>query len=364
MLAVGVAAFFTLGLIQAMYGPAFPLFQARFGVDTGAVGLIASVHFLGSALAPFLVGLALRRVSVRRAVVVSLLILAAGVSGVGLAPSWSLAVTAALVGGLGLGGVSACLNAAYAARGTRPVNLVNAVFGVGSMVSPLLVVSLGQAGLEGPFLVVALTAVLTLAVARVWGVPDIASAGGTAGGQAAVTTVAPGLMLVFALMLAVYVGLEAGYGAWTVRYLDSRGLPGAALVLSGFWGGITLGRVLTGMFGPRVHPASLVIGSAALVTACAVAAVVPLFAPGASILAGLALGPVFGSMLAWASQLMPARQVPFLLTAGSAGGVLLPFLMGQGVVGFGPLAVPVMLALLGTVLFVLSVFTRRRTGAE
>ncbi|CAM3430990.1 MFS transporter [Deinococcus deserti] len=353
-----MAAFFTLGLIQAMYGPAFPMFQARFGVDTGAVGLIASVHFLGSSLAPFLVGLALRQVSARRVVVASLLILAAGVSGVALAPSWGLAVTAAFVGGLGLGGVSACLNAAYAAQGTRPVNLVNAVFGIGSMVSPLLVVSLGEGGLGGPFLAVALSAALTLLVARIWGVPGIPAVTGAGAGE---VTITPRLMLVFAVMIGVYVGLEAGYGAWTVRYLDSRGLPGAALVLSGFWGGITLSRVLTGMFGARVHPAWLVIGSAAFVTVCALSALIPLLAPGASVLAGLALGPVFGSMLAWASRVMPARQVPFLLTAGSAGGVLLPFLMGQGVAAFGPLAVPLTLATLGSVLLVLSMLTLRHT---
>ena len=62
--------------------------------------------------------------------------------GVVLAPAWPLAVASAFLGGFGLGGVSACLNAAYASVGARAVNLVNAVFGVGSMIAPLLVVSL------------------------------------------------------------------------------------------------------------------------------------------------------------------------------------------------------------------------------
>ncbi|WP_230296141.1 MFS transporter, partial [Deinococcus sp. 6GRE01] len=137
LLATGTAAFFTLGLIQAMYGPSFPLFQARYGVSTAGVGVIASAHFLGSAIAPPLVGLLLRRLSVRAGMSFSLLVLAAGMLGVVFAPTWALAVAAAFVGGLGLGGVSACLNAAYASVGARAVNLVNAVFGVGSMVSPL-----------------------------------------------------------------------------------------------------------------------------------------------------------------------------------------------------------------------------------
>ncbi|MCD0170887.1 MFS transporter, partial [Deinococcus sp. 23YEL01] len=95
LLATGTAAFFTLGLIQAMYGPSFPLFQARYGVSTAGVGVIASAHFLGSAIAPPLVGLLLRRLSVRAGMSFSLLVLAAGMLGVVFAPTWALAVAAA-----------------------------------------------------------------------------------------------------------------------------------------------------------------------------------------------------------------------------------------------------------------------------
>ncbi|MDK2014812.1 MFS transporter, partial [Deinococcus sp. 43] len=106
---------------------AFGLFQARFGVSTASVGVIASAHFLGAAVAPPLMGLLLRRVSVRAGVSWSLLLLALGVTGVVFAPAWPLAVASAFLGGFGLGGVSACLNAAHASVGSRAVNLVNAV---------------------------------------------------------------------------------------------------------------------------------------------------------------------------------------------------------------------------------------------
>lgn len=283
LLGAGAAAFFTLGVIQAMYGPAFAFFQARFDVDTAAVGWIASVHFLGSALAPPLTGVALTRFSLRRVVVFGLLVLAAGVGLVGFAPLWNLALAGALVGGLGLGTVSAALNAAYASVGTRAVNLVNAVFGLGSIAAPLVVAGLAPRSLALPFLVVAGLSALTLGLVRLWGIPAMQPA------PAQTAAARPGVQLgLFAFLIAAYVGLEAGFGAWLARHLDGVGLAGSAFILSGFWAGLTLGRIITGAVGARVSPPRLVLGSAVFVTLCAVAAIRPALAPASYLLAGLA----------------------------------------------------------------------------
>ncbi|MDL2345947.1 MFS transporter, partial [Deinococcus sp. MIMF12] len=153
----------------------------------------------------------------------------------------------ALVGGVGLGAVSAAINAAYASIGTRAANLVNAVFGVGSILAPLLVLGLGGLSLAWPFVVVAGLSLLTVVATRIWGVPGLRPP--TAGTQAA----RPGPLLgLFALMLGLYVGMEVGFGAWLARHLGSVGFAAPALILSGYWGGLTLGRVLTGLAGGRV----------------------------------------------------------------------------------------------------------------
>lgn len=356
LLAPGATAFLMLGVLQAMYGAAFPLLQTRYGVGAASVGLVASAHFLGSSVAPPLVGLALARQSVRRVVVGSVLVLIAGVTGVALAPAWGLVVAAALVGGLGLGGVSAALNTAYAGIGTRAVNLVNAVFGVGSILSPLLVAALGTWFLGGPFLVVAGLGLATLAAVRLWGVPDLPPPVTT---QA---TARPGLpLLLFALLLATYVGLEVGFGAWLARHLDALGFATPALILSGYWAGLTAGRVLTGLFGGRVPPPVLVLMAAGLTTLAALTATVPVLAPAAYVLAGVSLGPVFGTVLAWMTRCLPARQVPSLLIAGSLGGMLAPAGLGVLVARSGPGSVPLALTALGAVLTVLVVLTARVT---
>ncbi|ANE44804.1 MFS transporter [Deinococcus puniceus] len=356
LLGAGAAAFFTLGVIQAMYGPAFAFFQTRFDVGTAAVGWIASVHFLGSALAPPLTGVALTRFSLRRVVVFGLLILAAGVGLVAFAPLWNLALAGALVGGLGLGTVSAALNAAYASVGTRAVNLVNAVFGLGSIAAPLVVAGLAPRSLALPFLVVAALSALTLGLVRLWGVPAMQAA------PAQAVAARPGVQFgLFAALIAAYVGLEAGFGAWLARHLDGVGLANSAFILSGFWAGLTLGRVITGAVGARVSPPRLVLVSAVLVAVCALAASLTPLAPFAYLLAGLALGPIFGTTLAWMTHTLPARLIPFLLVAGSAGGILMPILLGVLYSRSGPAAVPAALAVLGAVLVALVAATARLT---
>ncbi|EYB68312.1 major facilitator superfamily transporter [Deinococcus phoenicis] len=356
LLAPGAAAFLTLGVLQAMYGAAFPLFQERYGVGAAVVGWVASAHFMGSAVAPPLAGAALTRVSLRTVVAGSTLVLAAGVTGVALAPTWAAAVAGALLGGLGLGGVSAALNAAYASIGTRAVNLVNAVFGVGSILSPLLVFALGPRSLAWPFLVVAALSLGTLLVTRVWGVPALRPPDRTG------TAARPGLSFVlFALLIGVYVGLEVGFGAWLARHLEGGGHARPALILSGYWAGLTAGRVLTGLLGERVAAPRLVLAAALLATLTALAATLPPLAPLAYVLAGVSLGPVFGTTLAWMTRSLPAVLVPYLLVAGSLGGVLAPAGLGVLFARFGGGAVPLTLAALGLVLTGLVLLTTRVT---
>ncbi|WP_027464200.1 MFS transporter [Deinococcus ficus] len=340
VLAAGLASFLTLGVIQAMYGPAFPLFQERFGVDTAGVGVIASAHFLGSASAPPLVGVLLAWVSLRRIVVAGLVLLALGVTGVALAPSWPLAVACALLGGFGLGNVSAGLNSAYGSLGTRHANLVNACFGLGSMLAPLLVAGLGRTAALPvaalPFLAVAVLGAAALVVIRVWNVPAIQARPEVEAQRPSV-----GLFALFAALLFMYVFLEVGYGAWAARYLEALGVGGAALIVSGYWLAMTAGRLLAGVVGGRWQPGTLVLGSAGLALGFTALLFVKPLAALACLGAGLALAPVFGTTLAWMTASLPVRWVPPLLVAGSVGGAAAPWLVGQLVARFGAGAVPV-----------------------
>lgn len=359
LLGAGGAAFFAMGVLQPLYGPLFPYFQVQFDVNTASVGLIASAHFVGSAVAPPLAGVLLRQLSTRRVVVGALLTLMLGVLGVGLAPSWAVAVGAAVLAGVGFGAVSATMNAVLASAGTRAINFANAVFGLASILAPLVAEKLAPLGLVWPFLLVVALSGVSLVAARVWGLPTLPRpATEVAVGQVR------GPLALFVVMLVCYVGLEVGFGAWGGKHLQGVGFLNSALILSLYWGGFTLGRALASAFGARVQPATLVLGCVLLATLAAVGATAPSLAPFMYPLAGLALGPVFGTAMVWAAQVLPVRLLPFLLVSGSVGGILVPALLGLGFARLGPAAVPAGLTALGAVLCVLVVVTRRQAGAS
>ena len=126
---------------------------------------------------------------------------------------------------------------------------------------------------------------------------------------------------------------------------------------------LTVGRVLTGVFAGRVGAPRVVLSCGAALVALALVMRVPALAPLAVILSGLALAPVFGTTLAWLSQVLSARLVPLLLVAGSLGGVLSPWLLGQAFARFGAGAVPVTLAVLAALMLLFTALARRGARA-
>ena len=184
-----------------------------------------------------------------------------------------------------------------------------------------------------------------------WGVPNIHVPAGSVPDRPLLGREIRQLLL-FALLLGLYVALEVGFGAWGGKHLESLGLRGSALVISGYWGGLTAARILTGFFGGRLHPARLILGGAVLAAGCALVTALgqPQLAALAYILAGFALGPIFGTTLAWLTHSLPARLIPFLLLSGSLGGVLMPTLLGWLYARSGAGTVPLGLLVVGALL--------------
>ena len=352
-------AFLSMRGLQAVYGPALPFIQQKFGVSGEGVALVASVHFLGSAVAPLLTGVALSRFSTRRLANTGILTLLLGVILVALAHNWTLALLGALTGGLGLGVVSAVLNTAYASLGTRPSNAVNAVFGLGSLISPLIVLGTAPTSLSVPFLVIAALALLTLIAITRWNVPEVPREP-TSSGPPVRTPVLP--VLLFSVLLCTYVALEVGFGAWIAAHLGSLGWAKPALITSAYWAGLTVGRILTRLWGQRFPARQVVLTAAATATLAALLATfAPALAAPAYVLAGLAAGPIFPTALVWLTQELPSRLVPFLLVSGSVGGVISPALIGWMHSQGGPAAIPATLLVLAVLLLSVILLTTRVT---
>ncbi|MFZ5622725.1 MAG: MFS transporter [Pseudomonadota bacterium] len=170
------------------------------------------------------------------------------------------------------------------------------------------------------------------------------------------------LLWLYGAVLLIHVGVHSGLAGWTSSYLTrTTGLDAAqgALVTAGFWLATTLGRVVgAGLMG-RVAPLRIlrfflggaVLGSLLLVVSTGSA---PL-SVAALLLVGLGHAPVFASMVGLAASLFP--QSPgtagsLVMTLGTVGGMLLPWLQGVLLAGPGPRA-GVALTAAGTVAMLL-----------
>ena len=373
LMALGLLAFLHIGGLQATYGPSFAALQARYAVDVAEVGMSVSAHFFGAFVGTLLAGAAVARFGYRRLLVSGSLLMASGSVAVGLAPTWILALLGALLGGLGYGLSVVLYNflfaRVFADRGAAAVNLINGTFGVGAVLAPAMV-GLATAALvarEGAQVALVtplvfggsalLGMVVAAGAARIpWLPPPQSRQAAAAGMRGALPLVA---VTLFAGVFFVYVAVEVSTAAWAPTHVAGQLGPAlAALAASVFWIAMTIGRFAAAAVGARVRPRDLVLASSALGLVGVLIAQAPGLALVGYAAAGLALGPVFPTSVAWVQERFGTRseQVgPVVIAAGNMGPVLGAPAVGVVVAAAGADAVPTVLAAVLVVLVVLVV---------
>lgn len=172
-----------------------------------------------------------------------------------------------------------------------------------------------------------------------------------------------------ALFLLCYAGVEVALGGWIVLFMirvRNGDEFSSGMSATGFWLGITVGRVILGFVSPRVGiKLSTAIYIAAATALELVFWLVPQFYVSAVAvsLQGFFLGPLFPSVVLVASQLLPKRQhvvvIGFAAAFGGCGAAVLPFLTGLLAQAKGVQVLqPMVLALLVTLLAVWMMFPR------
>ncbi|HEX5877288.1 MAG TPA: MFS transporter [Actinomycetota bacterium] len=342
-----------VGFLLSLYGPSIPELRAAYGVGGGGSALVLSLHFAGAMTGIGWWGLE-RRLAPRTWLVVAAVLAAGGAVGIAFAPAWPVVLAAAFGLGVGFGVVVVEINVlfaeAFGERTTAMLNLLGACFGAGAILGPLAVAASG--GYRLPFCVGAGAALAALALAG--DLPRTARPPAPAGDR-------PPFAVVwgFVALCALYVGVESGIGGWETTSLRAGG-AGQAVAASwtaGYWAAITTGRLLAIPLALRVPAPVLAAGSLLLAAAGLGLAHVPALAPVAYTLAGLALGPVFPTALAWLAQAAPGARgaTAIVFAAANLGGVVLPVMIGRLVDLSSPAVIPtavlvVTLACLGAAL--------------
>ncbi len=345
LLATGLLAFLMMGMGQSVYGPALPAFARDLGVTEAQASLLISAHWIGCALGVA----AMFRFGHRIGPATALGTMALGAAGVAAMAGLVPTLAAAVLFGAGYGCATVLINPrimrAFGARGPAMVSLVNAVFGAGAIVAPLVFVRLGS----DPALSYALVAAMAAAIALF----SLAAPRGHAAPARATGPFDPRLPLM--LFPAVGIGTEAlliGLGP-SALIAAGQGEVAAAGYLSAFFAAFLAARVAL-IFTAHLVPAfAIYLGAMAGLALCSALALATL-SPLAFVAMGAFAGLLFPGFYVAATEAMgdDPRVSPTIIAAGLAGGIALPLLAGPllpviGAPGFFALLLTLALAMLG-----------------
>lgn len=222
------------------------------------------------------------------------------------------------------------------------MNGLHAFFGLGAFIAPLIVAwVLSVTG--DIYWVYWFFALASFPMALwIWSLPSPASRAVPAHHENASFPVLPVLIMVLCFVL--YVGGEAGYGAWIYTYaftLNFGTEVTAAYLTSGYWGSFTLGRLLGIWVSTRMKPLTILlldfVGCIASVGLILLFQESALFLWIGTILFGIAQASIFPTFLTLAEERMHVTGTIaglFLVGAG-LGSMILPWLIGQAFVKVG-----------------------------
>lgn len=181
-----------------------------------------------------------------------------------------------------------------------------------------------------------------------------------------------------AFFLLVYVGVEVSFGGWLVTFMlrvRNGGNFESGLVLTGFWLGLTIGRVVLGFVTGRIGEKWAISGYLVLSMAFELLFwLIPNFISSAIFagLMGFFLGPLFPAAIIEASRILPRHlhvsAIGFAAAFGGGGAALFPFAVGaiaqaKGVQVLQPIALA-LLVTLGIIWFILTGGFKKKKAAE
>ena len=343
------AGILVFGIVFAVLGTMFGLagMRARLGINLAQQGGLFFLLYLGIFLASLIVGPLIDHFGHKVNLLVSSVIVAAAMLGFAFAHSFVAASFAAVLLGLGGGGLNTCTNALvsdlYREQRGPMLNLLGIFFGVGALFVPLLAASIeGLLTIPQLFgLCAALAAICSVG----YGLISFPQAGSSQGFSLRETLGVARYegVLLLAFILFFESGNEASIGGWTSTYVNSAGFSAraATLALAAYWAALMAGRILAARVLRAIGKSQLVVASALLSLAgCAILLTSHLFGlllVGAALI-GLSYGPIFPTTLAIAGDRFPKQAgtvFGLLFSIALLGGMLLPWTVGQVSQGLG-----------------------------
>lgn len=380
LLVIIYLAFISLGLPDSLLGVAWPVMQTDFNAPLDTAGFLFMTIAGSTIISSIVSGRLLKQFGTGNVTFVSCLMTACALLGFHFSPSVVWLFLCAIPLGLGAGAVDAGLNDYVATHyKAHHMSWLHSFWGVGATLGPVLMAQFisGQQSWKSGYLTIAgiqfLLVIILLLTLPLWKKVTENGPSGVSEDQGLTKNVSKQLedienkkpiqikgVKLALLSFLFYCGVEATMGLWGSSFLvDEKGLPVAVAAqwVSLYYGGITVGRFITGFITFKMNNLTLIRTGQIIALTGAVLLFLPLpsiFALIGFILVGLGLAPIFPCMLHETparfgkkhSQTIIGYQMAIAYTGSTFIPPLLGFIASKSTIGIFPFCIVVFVAVM------------------
>lgn len=377
---LGCYAFVSLGINAALLGPALPTLAARTQSSLEQVGFMFTAMSLGYLSSAPVIHFASRHLSRQRMLMISPMIVMLSMLLFALGQSLPAIFLAAFLLGLGQSGTQVNYITAIGMmhEGTAvsaSLNRLNAFFGLGALVGPVIVAigyaAFGSADLAFWAAILAGVPLIigAFALSRTFKASAHTEPKAAHDSQSDRSVLRSPIFWGMCIVMGLYVGSEVAFSSWATeftRLTTNSTVALAALSVSAFWLGLMLSRYFTELLVKRIAPVNFIIAILAVTVAGIAFMIVASGYAGALVgafIVGAGCGPVYPTLVAIGINRFrgSAQLVSSVLTStGSIGAFFLPTLTGFVIGGAAAGAVNawLMLAAMFSAIIVMWLFLR------
>lgn len=348
-------AFFVLGAVIASLGPTIPYLADQVGASLSDTGALLSIRSFGYLVGSLLIGRLYDRLPSHIVLILALLLLAVMMVFAPLSPYLLVSSILFFLIGIGTGGTDVGSNTLMTwTHGSKSGPYLNTMYffaGVGGFLTPLLIARLS---LHGSDLKLAYwLIVLVILPVVIWlslqnsPVPNRYKISVPEAENSDLL-----LVLFFGVIFFLLVGIEVSYGGWIFTYTITSGIgqeTQASFITSMYWLAITIGRLIAIPIAARARPASIVWFD--LLGAFVCLGIISLGADSIWMVSlgtlglGLSIASMFPTTFSLAERFLniSGKLTGWLWAFGSAGGIFVPWLIGQTIERVKPAAMMIVL---------------------
>lgn len=372
-IAATLFAFIIMGANDAAYGAIIPYLEEYYDLSYVVVSLVFLSPLGGYVGAALLNNWIHIRFGQRGVAFLGPICHVAAYVAIALHPPYPVLVVVFIIAGFGNGIEDAAWNAwaGNMANANEVLGFLHGFYGLGAVLSPLAATTLmtkhGWMWFEFYYIMIGGAAIeLATSLSAFWRMsgqkyrennPRVHAAGESRLKEALKRRVT----WVSSIFLLGYVGAEVALGGWIVTFMRRERGGGdfeSGIVATGFWTGITVGRLVLGFVTPRLGEKLGVLIYIALAIVCQLMFwLVPSFHVSAIFVAlqGFFLGPLFPAIVVATTKVLPSylhvSAIGFAAAFGGSGGAILPFAIGslaqaKGVSILQPIILAVLVVLL------------------